>query len=98
MRDSVGVDRAYSCLCEVKDLHNSLFRDWVDYRDGFGDFKLWNDEFWLGNEHMYSLLSEGQKWLKSVLFFKMVFSYSRLSKLSGWLAAFLSFVAYISLP
>ncbi|XP_040038912.1 fibrinogen like 1B isoform X1 [Gasterosteus aculeatus] len=36
-------------------------RDWVDYRDGFGDFKLWNDEFWLGNEHIHSLLSEGQK-------------------------------------
>ncbi|XP_070700152.1 fibrinogen like 1B [Pempheris klunzingeri] len=33
-------------------------RDWVDYRDGFGDFKLWNDEFWLGNEHIYSVLSK----------------------------------------
>ncbi|XP_042286518.1 fibrinogen like 1B [Thunnus maccoyii] len=39
-------------------------RDWVDYRDGFGDFKLWNDEFWLGNENMYSLLSEGQNLVK----------------------------------
>ncbi|XP_061595265.1 fibrinogen like 1B [Cololabis saira] len=39
-------------------------RDWVDYRDGFGDFKLWNDEFWLGNERMYSLLSEGQNLVK----------------------------------
>nr|XP_057943793.1 fibrinogen like 1B isoform X2 [Doryrhamphus excisus] len=39
-------------------------RDWVDYRDGFGDFKLWNDEFWLGNEHMYSLLSEGKNLMK----------------------------------
>uniref|UniRef100_A0A8D3A8P3 Fibrinogen like 1B n=1 Tax=Scophthalmus maximus TaxID=52904 RepID=A0A8D3A8P3_SCOMX len=39
-------------------------RDWVDYRDGFGDFKLWNDEFWLGNEHMYSLLSEGKNLVK----------------------------------
>uniref|UniRef100_A0A3B3ZX19 Fibrinogen C-terminal domain-containing protein n=1 Tax=Periophthalmus magnuspinnatus TaxID=409849 RepID=A0A3B3ZX19_9GOBI len=36
-------------------------RDWVDYRDGFGDFKLWNDEFWLGNEHIHSLLSKGCK-------------------------------------
>ncbi|XP_070296682.1 LOW QUALITY PROTEIN: ryncolin-1-like [Salvelinus sp. IW2-2015] len=34
-------------------------RDWVDYRDGFGDFKLWNDEFWLGNEHIHSLVKEG---------------------------------------
>ncbi|CAB1449437.1 unnamed protein product [Pleuronectes platessa] len=39
-------------------------RDWVDYRDGFGDFKLWNDEFWLGNEHMHSLLSEGKNLVK----------------------------------
>ncbi|KAM9332559.1 fibrinogen like 1B [Pholidichthys leucotaenia] len=39
-------------------------RDWVDYRDGFGDFKLWNDEFWLGNEHIYSLLSEGKNLVK----------------------------------
>ncbi|KAL6098660.1 uncharacterized protein ACO6RY_17751 [Pungitius sinensis] len=39
-------------------------RDWVDYRDGFGDFKLWNDEFWLGNEHIYSLLSDGKNLVK----------------------------------
>ncbi|XP_026226072.1 fibrinogen-like protein 1 [Anabas testudineus] len=39
-------------------------RDWVDYRDGFGDFKLWNDEFWLGNEHIYSLLSEDKNLVK----------------------------------
>uniref|UniRef100_A0A672HBU7 Si:ch211-287a12.9 n=1 Tax=Salarias fasciatus TaxID=181472 RepID=A0A672HBU7_SALFA len=39
-------------------------RDWVDYRDGFGDFKLWNDEFWLGNERIHSLLSEGQNLVK----------------------------------
>uniref|UniRef100_A0A3P8U448 Fibrinogen like 1B n=1 Tax=Amphiprion percula TaxID=161767 RepID=A0A3P8U448_AMPPE len=39
-------------------------RDWVDYRDGFGEFKLWNDEFWLGNEHIYSLLSEGKNLVK----------------------------------
>ncbi|XP_074529231.1 fibrinogen like 1B isoform X2 [Halichoeres trimaculatus] len=39
-------------------------RDWVDYRDGFGDFKLWNDEFWLGNEHIHSLLSQGKNLVK----------------------------------
>uniref|UniRef100_A0A8C7Y342 Fibrinogen like 1B n=1 Tax=Oryzias sinensis TaxID=183150 RepID=A0A8C7Y342_9TELE len=39
-------------------------RDWVDYRDGFGDFKLWNDEFWLGNEHIHSLLLEGRNLVK----------------------------------
>lgn len=38
---------------------HSHFRDWVDYRDGFGDFKVRNDEFWLGNERIHSLLSEG---------------------------------------
>uniref|UniRef100_A0A8C6T0M4 Si:ch211-287a12.9 n=1 Tax=Neogobius melanostomus TaxID=47308 RepID=A0A8C6T0M4_9GOBI len=49
--------------------------DWVDYKDGFGDFKLWNDEFWLGNEHIYSLLSEGYRldglgWAKSYAFYE----------------------------
>ncbi|XP_008425406.1 fibrinogen like 1B [Poecilia reticulata] len=39
-------------------------RDWVDYRDGFGEFKLWNDEFWLGNEHMNALLSEDKNLVK----------------------------------
>ncbi|XP_073336053.1 fibrinogen like 1B [Pagrus major] len=39
-------------------------RDWVDYKDGFGDFKLWNDEFWLGNDHIHSILSEGQNLVK----------------------------------
>uniref|UniRef100_A0A3Q3VX34 Fibrinogen C-terminal domain-containing protein n=1 Tax=Mola mola TaxID=94237 RepID=A0A3Q3VX34_MOLML len=39
-------------------------RDWVDYRDGFGDFKQRNDEFWLGNEYIYSLLSEGKNLVK----------------------------------
>lgn len=63
---NVGVDRVYTAFsCGVTGLPNSLFRDWVDYRDGFGDFKLWNDEFWLGNEHIYSLLSEGQQLIKS---------------------------------
>lgn len=59
---NLGADRGYIAVSrEVKCL--SSFRDWVDYRDGFGDFKLWNDEFWLGNEHIYSLLSEGQQLL-----------------------------------
>ncbi|XP_053702487.1 fibrinogen like 1B [Synchiropus splendidus] len=39
-------------------------RDWADYRDGFGDFKLWNDEFWLGNENIFSLLAEGRNLVK----------------------------------
>lgn len=53
---NVGADRA-----RKKWLPDSHFRDWVDYKDGFGDFKLWNDEFWLGNDHIHSILSEGQK-------------------------------------
>lgn len=47
----------------------SPFRDWVDYRDGFGDYKQWNDEFWLGNEHIYSLLSEGWTYLPHIAYF-----------------------------
>ena len=46
---------------QIEYLPNSHSRDWVDYKDGFGDFKQRNDEFWLGNEHMHSLLSEGWK-------------------------------------
>ncbi|XP_029375115.1 fibrinogen like 1B [Echeneis naucrates] len=39
-------------------------RDWIDYRDGFGHFKLWNDEFWLGNDLIHSLLLEGKNLVK----------------------------------
>lgn len=55
----VGHEENVGSSNKVKGLFNCNFRDWVDYRDGFGDFKLWNDEFWLGNKHMHSLLSEG---------------------------------------
>ncbi|XP_030648082.1 fibrinogen like 1B [Chanos chanos] len=33
-------------------------REWADYKDGFGNFKLRNDEFWLGNDHIHSLLGD----------------------------------------
>lgn len=63
---NVGVNGASTAVSlEVRHLLNSHFRDWVDYKDGFGDFKLWNDEFWLGNEHIHSLISEGQQLFKS---------------------------------
>ncbi|XP_063058416.1 fibrinogen like 1B [Engraulis encrasicolus] len=39
-------------------------KDWADYRDGFGNFELWNDEFWLGNENMHSLLTGDDYLLK----------------------------------
>lgn len=58
MITDTGADKAYRANMSVM---SCSFRDWVDYRDGFGDFKLWNDEFWLGNENIYSLLSEGQQ-------------------------------------
>ncbi|MGH0175232.1 UNVERIFIED_CONTAM: hypothetical protein FKN15_069884 [Acipenser sinensis] len=35
-------------------------RGWSDYKDGFGHFKMKNDEYWLGNEHMYTLLLSGK--------------------------------------
>ncbi|XP_061074060.1 fibrinogen-like protein 1 [Conger conger] len=39
-------------------------RDWSAYKDGFGNFKRNNDEFWLGNEHIYELLREGENLMK----------------------------------
>ncbi|XP_039601778.1 fibrinogen like 1B [Polypterus senegalus] len=31
-------------------------RSWSDYKNGFGHFKKKNDEYWLGNEYIHSLL------------------------------------------
>lgn len=39
-------------------------RDWADYRDGFGNYELWNDEFWLGNENIHSVLLGDEYLLK----------------------------------
>lgn len=74
----------------------SSFRDWVDYRDGFGDFKLWNDELWLGNEHIYSLLSEGQQLLKKCNInshFMCILYLACITKLSS--ALFLNYSLYV---
>lgn len=34
----------------------SFDRSWRDYRDGFGDLQ---SEFWLGNDHIHDLSSQG---------------------------------------
>ncbi|XP_028839420.1 fibrinogen like 1B isoform X2 [Denticeps clupeoides] len=39
-------------------------RDWVNYKEGFGHFEHRNDEFWLGNDHIHSLLQEGSYLVK----------------------------------
>lgn len=35
----------------------SFDRSWRDYRDGFGDL---HSEFWLGNEHIHELSTQGE--------------------------------------
>lgn len=35
----------------------SFDRSWRDYRDGFGDL---HSEFWLGNDHIHDLSSQGE--------------------------------------
>lgn len=35
----------------------SFDRSWRDYRDGFGDL---HSEFWLGNDHIHELSSQGE--------------------------------------
>ncbi|XP_068786044.1 fibrinogen-like protein 1 isoform X2 [Struthio camelus] len=39
-------------------------RKWDDYKLGFGKFQGKNDEYWLGNEHIYDLLARGETSLK----------------------------------
>ncbi|XP_053097393.1 fibrinogen like 1B [Pangasianodon hypophthalmus] len=39
-------------------------RDWGQYKNGFGHFKSSKDEFWLGNDHIHSLLYGGEKVMK----------------------------------
>ncbi|XP_018610719.1 fibrinogen like 1B [Scleropages formosus] len=39
-------------------------RNWDEYKEGFGNFKMKTDEFWLGNEHMYALLKGGENLMK----------------------------------
>uniref|UniRef100_A0A3B4CQT8 Fibrinogen-like protein 1 n=2 Tax=Pygocentrus nattereri TaxID=42514 RepID=A0A3B4CQT8_PYGNA len=37
----------------------SFDRDWNDYKAGFGDLKSANGEFWLGNDNLHYLTSQG---------------------------------------
>ncbi|XP_066505137.1 fibrinogen-like protein 1 [Hoplias malabaricus] len=37
----------------------SFDRDWKDYKAGFGDLKSASGEFWLGNDHLHFLTSQG---------------------------------------
>ncbi|NWH48164.1 FGL1 protein, partial [Fregata magnificens] len=39
-------------------------RKWDDYKLGFGKFQGKNDEYWLGNDHIYDLLARGESSLK----------------------------------
>ncbi|XP_051539593.1 fibrinogen-like protein 1 [Myxocyprinus asiaticus] len=39
-------------------------RQWEDYKNGFGHFQSSRDEFWLGNEHIHALLSDGENVMK----------------------------------
>ncbi|XP_009941123.1 fibrinogen-like protein 1 [Opisthocomus hoazin] len=39
-------------------------RKWDDYKVGFGKFQGKNDEYWLGNDHIYDLLARGESSLK----------------------------------
>ncbi|KAK1804093.1 hypothetical protein P4O66_020136 [Electrophorus voltai] len=42
----------------------SFDRDWKDYKTGFGDMKSANGEFWLGNDNLYYLTSQGDYTLR----------------------------------
>lgn len=44
----------------------SIHRKWEDYKNGFGNFQSSKDEFWLGNDHIHALLSDGKIWIMSL--------------------------------
>lgn len=41
------------------DSDDSVYRDWKDYKTGFGDMTSANGEFWLGNDNLYYLTCQG---------------------------------------
>ncbi|XP_072254756.1 fibrinogen-like protein 1 [Pyxicephalus adspersus] len=42
----------------------SFNRNWQEYKEGFGLFKHRNDEYWLGNDHIYNLLESREMTLQ----------------------------------
>ncbi|CAI5769220.1 Fibrinogen C-terminal domain-containing protein [Podarcis lilfordi] len=42
----------------------NFYRNWDDYKEGFGQFQSKGDEYWLGNDKIHDLLLEGEKSLK----------------------------------
>uniref|UniRef100_A0A3B4D989 Fibrinogen C-terminal domain-containing protein n=1 Tax=Pygocentrus nattereri TaxID=42514 RepID=A0A3B4D989_PYGNA len=39
-------------------------RNWEEYKNGFGNFQISKDEFWLGNDHIHVLLKGGENVMK----------------------------------
>ncbi|XP_020643686.3 fibrinogen-like protein 1 [Pogona vitticeps] len=42
----------------------NFYRQWTDYKEGFGQFQGKNDEYWLGNDKIYDLLLREENSLK----------------------------------
>lgn len=49
-------DSGWTLIQRRQDGSVNFFRTWAEYRDGFGDFK---GEFWLGNDRIHELTSQG---------------------------------------
>ncbi|XP_053311161.1 fibrinogen-like protein 1 [Spea bombifrons] len=41
-----------------------FYRNWTDYKQGFGDFASANGEYWLGNDHLHYLTLQGDYTLR----------------------------------
>lgn len=51
------------------EIHICIYcRKWNDYKLGFGKFQGKNDEYWLGNDHIYDLLARGASILPLLIF------------------------------
>ncbi|KAK6966017.1 BgMFREP19.1, partial [Biomphalaria glabrata] len=59
-----------------------FYRDWKEYRDGFGDYNIW--EFYLGNENIYLLTSTGQYDLRIDLKYKNNAFFAQYSSFKIW--------------